>query len=62
MPFDEILEEKIVDYITNTFGDAKKYIDYAIEQRSKNDLADFVREKDLRNDVLFLAIFDKINI
>lgn len=43
-------------------GDAKKYIDYAIEQRSKNDLADFVREKDLRNDVLFLAIFDKINM
>ncbi|WP_443629984.1 GNAT family protein [Candidatus Njordibacter sp. Uisw_056] len=43
-------------------GETKKYIDYALEQRSKNDLKAFVRSKDARSDVLFLAIFDKINM
>jgi ribosomal-protein-alanine N-acetyltransferase len=57
-------EHHVTDEYLAWFEDvnAKKYIDYALEQRSKNDLKDFVRSKDLRSDVLFLAIFDKINM
>jgi [ribosomal protein S5]-alanine N-acetyltransferase len=57
-------EHHVTDEYLSWFEDvnAKKYIEYAFEQRSKKDLKNFVRSKNLKNDVLFLAIFDKINL
>jgi len=42
--------------------DANKYIDYALEEKSRDELKKFVRSKGTRCDVLFLGIFNKINM
>ena len=57
-------EHHVTDEYLAWFEDteAKKYIDYALEQRSIHHLKAFVRSKDTRSDVLFLAIFDKIDM
>jgi ribosomal-protein-alanine N-acetyltransferase len=63
-----ILKTLKVHHVTDEYlswfddGDTKKYINYKISQCAKDDLKDFVREKDLRNDVLFLGIFDKFTM
>lgn len=57
-------EYHVTDEYLSWFEDieAKKYIDYATEKKSKDDLKDFIRSKDSRSDVLFLAIFEKTKL
>ena len=57
-------EHHVTDEYLSWFddADAKKYIDYALEVKSRDELKTFVRSKGSRRDVLFLGIFNKINM
>lgn len=51
LPFDAILEEKIIDYITNTFGNAEKHIESAksIYYENREDVEAFQTYKCICN-------------
>jgi [ribosomal protein S5]-alanine N-acetyltransferase len=57
-------EHHVTDEYLSWFDDvdAKKYIDYALKEKSRDELKKFVRSKDSKCDVLFLGIFNKINM